>query len=731
MNSYLFGISGSWWIVGLLSLAAIFASLYYYRVTIPPTPPGRKRLLIALRAAAILLLLITVFEPVLTIISGTEREPKLAVLLDNSMSMAQRDAAVSRSSQYRDAFEKSGFIDLGTENLEIATFDSDVKYLNNLSASNFNYDSLKKNGQLTDISKALRWVNTSFNDENIQAILMFTDGEFNAGINPVYDADAIGKPVYIIGIGDSSEPKDIAIQSVLMNEIAYIDNPVPVNINVKINGYASGNLKLTLSGNGVKFAEQDFTISENVKVFSALMEYKPKTEGLHKITATISSLTGELTLKNNVFTEFIKVLKNKRKVAILAGAPGSDISFIKNVINKEKGVEISSFIQKKGAEFYDRPPTAADLSESEIIILIGFPISSTPQNVITALKSALDRGKSLFFVAAQNTDYNKLKAIEEYLPFRTTTSRPNEFLALPDFRQQSLASPLLRVTGTEKDLELWNQLPPLFKTETFVEAKPESEVLSYIKINNAPLKEPLIMTRSFRNQKTIAVMGYGLYRWKLVGYAQEIAKNRQETPDLLDYFINNSFRWLSVDQDNKNIRIKTTKKHYTSNENVEFIAQVYDASYTPVDNAIVAVNIKGGREIREINLSSLGNGRYHGSLEGMPGGQYSFNGDVTINNAKLGSDNGNFSVGEINLEFLNLRLNTALLRNLADRTGGKFIFAGDAATFLDELKSNPAFKPKAVTLRNEIAIWNLPYILGLSILLFAIEWFLRKKMGLL
>jgi hypothetical protein len=289
----------------------------------------------------------------------------------------------------------------------------------------------------------------------------------------------------------------------------------------------------------------------------------------------------------------------------------------------------------------------------------------------------------------------------------------------------------MRVTGTEKDLELWNQLPPLFKTETFVEVKPESEVLSYIKINNASLKEPLIMTRAFRNQKAIAMMGYGLYRWKLVGYAEEIAKNRTETPDLLDIFINNSFRWLSVDQDNKNVRIKTTKKHYTSNENVEFIAQVYDASYTPVDNAIVTVNIKGGRENRDITLSSLSNGRYYGSVEGLPGSQYSFIGDVMVNNVKLGSDNGNFSVGEINLEFMNLRLNSALLRNLAERTGGKFYFAKDAGKFLDDLKNDPKFKPMAITLRTELAIWNLPYILGIAILLFSIEWFLRKKFGLL
>ncbi len=731
MNSYVFGISGSWWLLALLAILSAALSVYYYRITVPPVAPMKKRLLITLRSAGILLLLFTLFEPILTIISGVEKDPKLVVLFDNSLSMTQRDAGTNRNSQYRDAFGQSRFSEIGDENLVVAAFDSEIRYLNDFNSSSFTYDSLKKNGQLTDISQALRWVNSTFNEDNIQAVLMFTDGEFNTGINPVYDADALGKPVYIIGIGDTSEPKDLAVQSLLMNEVAYIDNPVPINVNLKINGYNEGEVKLTLSDNGSKFAEQTVKITQGQNSYSAVLEYMPKIEGIHKITASVGTLAGELTLKNNSLTEFLKVLKNKRKITILAGAPNSDISFIKNVINKEKGIEISSFIQKKGSEFYDKAPTAADLMESEIIILVGFPISSTPQNVIASLKTALDRGKSLMFIAAQNTDYNKLKAIDEYLPFRTTLSRPNEFLALPDFKPQSLASPLLRVSGTEKDLEYWNQLPPLFKTEIFVEVKPESDVLSYIKINNVSLKEPLIMTRVFRNQKSIALMGYGLYRWKLIGYAQEVAKDRTGTPDLLDIFINNSFKWLSVDQDNKNVRIRTTKKHYTSSENVEFIAQVYDASYTPVDNANVTVSVKGGKENREITLSSLSNGRYYGSLEGLGGGQYSFNGDVTVNNARLGSDNGNFSVGEINLEFMNLRLNSALLRNIAQRTGGKFYFARDAGRFLDDLKNDPNFRPKPVTLRNEIAIWNLPWILGFAILFFAVEWFLRKKFGLL
>ncbi len=731
MNTYTFGISGSWWWLILSVIIAAGFSIYTYRRTVPPVSRAKKTILVTLRSSALALLLFMLFEPVFTTITGTEKAPKLAVLLDNSMSVAHKDAKIDRKEDYKKAFNNSDFMSLGASNLDIILFDSELKLLSTQQNEKFTFDSLKFKGQLTDISKALRHVINSPDDENIRSVLLITDGAFNTGNNPIYDAEVIGKPVYVIGIGDSTEPKDILIQSLVTNEVAYVDNPVPVNINIKTNGYDKGELTVTLLDNGNKVKEQKINLNPDRAAYSVIMEYRPETKGIHKLTATVSSMEGEITLKNNSYSDFIKVLKNKRKIVFFAGAPSSDLSFIKNTLSREKGVEIKSFIQKIGSEFYGQPPIKADLREAELIIFVGFPINSTPVSVLNMIKEELKRGKPIFFIASRNTDYVKLRMLEDYLPFRTMTSRTNEFLALPDIKPEALSSPILRIYGSKDDLKYWNSLPPLYRTETFVEVKPESRVIAGVKVNNVPIKEPLIITRAFQNHKSLAVLGYGLYRWKLIGYAADIAKNRTETPDLFDIFINNAVRWLSVKQDNKNIRIKTTKKNYTNKESVEFIAQVYDASYTPVDNANVKVNIRGGGEVRDIILNSLGNGRYTGSIDGLPEDDYAYSGEVTLNGNKLGSDNGRFSVGEIALEFINLRMNASLLRNIAERSGGKFYTSADAGRFLDDLKSNPAFKPRAVTLRSEFALWNLPWILAAAILLFSLEWFLRKKFGMI
>lgn len=726
MNSYYLGISGSWLLTVLLILLAVAFSIFSYRTTVPPIASLRKIALITLRSLALSLLLFILFEPILTIISGKKEPPKLAVLLDNSLSLSQTDALGDRKISYRNAIDNSNFLSINNDKLRTAIFSSDI-----YSPDVFTFKEINYKGQMTDISKAIKWISSNAEKENIQAVLLITDGSFNTGNNPIYDAEFLGKPIFTIGIGDSSEPRDISVQSIITNENVYINNPVPVNVNLKVSGYNEGELTLKLLDNGVQIGEQKFSVNLDRKAFTAVFEYSPKQEGIRKLTASVSSLKNEITTRNNSANEFVNVLKNKRKIAIFAGSINPDYSFVKNSFLSEKGVEIISFIQKKGSEFYDRQPSEADLKDAEMIVLIGFPISESPANVLQIIKKELERGKPLLFIASQFLDYNKLKTIEDYLPFTTISSKPLEFLAVPDVKPEYASNSLLRVTGSDSDIDLWNQLPPVFRTETFVKVKPESEIVSGLKVNNAPLKEPLILTRSLGNRKSIAFLCYGIFRWKLLGYASEVSKGRAETPDLFNILMENSRKWLSTPQDNKQVIIRTTKKLYTNNETVEFIGQIYDAAYTPIENAIVLVKISGGNQERYLTLTSIGNGRYTGKLDGLPENDYFFTGTVEINARKIGTDKGRFNVGQIALEYQDLRMNSSLLRTLSERTGGKFYLPDEAKTFLIDLEKLSNFKPKSVTSRNESALWNLPLILIISILCFGLEWFLRKRAGML
>lgn len=726
MNSYHFGLNGSILFLILLVLIAIAISVLSYRYTVPNISNKNKAILVTLRATALALLLFFLFEPVLSIIKGEEVKPRLLIMLDNSASMEISDVGGDRKEKYKYAIENLNLQDIDPALIDYILFDGDIKQIDN-----FHFDSLNFKGQMTDISRPILWAKNFKENENLAAILLISDGAFNTGKNPVYDAELLGKPIFTIGIGDTNEPKDISIQSIITNEVVFVENPVPINVNVKINGYNQGDLILTLKENGVKFSEQKITINPDKENYTTIFEYIPKTDGIKKITAEITVLDNEITSKNNSASEFITVLKNKRKILILAGNPSPDLTFLKNSLSKEKGIELKVLVQKSSNEFYEGIPNQSDFNESEMIMLIGFPTSISSSNIMLQIKSELERGKSLFFIASQNLDYEKLKIIQNFLPFNLISHKPNEFLALPFFQKEAVSSPVLRVSGSDQDLDLWNKLPPIFKTETFVRVKPEAEVLAKLKVNNVILNEPLIIQNEFQNVKSLFVLGYGIYRWKLLGYAPEIAKGRTDAIDLYEYFIQNTFRWLSVAKDDKNIIIKTTKKNYTNNENVEFIGQIYDPSYNAIDNANVVVKIQGSDQPVELTLTSSGNGRYNGSIAALKQGDYAWRADVYLDGKKIGSNQGRFTIGEISLEYQRLSMNKVLLEKIAERTGGKFYLPSETNNFLNDLKNLTTYKSKSITTRSELALWHLPYLLALSIIAFSLEWFLRKRLGLL
>ena len=727
MNSYTLGLSGSWWILFLLFFISIIFSIWAYKNPVPPLSSIRKSILIALRSLGLCLLLFAVFEPILSLVRASIKEPRLAVIVDKSLSMGMKDGSRNRAKDLSQALKDANVESLG-EAIKIMSFGLDVKdtYPNIASV-----DSVIANQLGTNITKALSSLSYADDESSVRAAIIFTDGAVNSGANPLYELDYFGRPVYTVGIGDSMPPKDLSIQSILSNELCYTGSKVPVSITVQASGFPNNTIaSLSLYDNGNFVGKQTLNIVNTLQTYSVGFTIIPSNPGIHKLTASIQPLANEITIKNNSLSEFITVLKHKRVIALFAGSPSADITFVKSILEQIPDAQVKSYIQKLGSEFYAPIPTAADIKDAESIILIGFPIAQTPQSIIQLIAKEAEQGKPIFFIASQNLDYQKLRALEPYLPFTVRASRPQEFLASPQVQEAGLASPIMKITGTDRDKDIWNSLPPLFKTETFIEPKPETEILSTFKVGNSPIDEPLMMSRTFAGSKSIAIAGYGIYRWQLMANAPEQARGNKDIPNVLSSFIDQSLQWLGASEKEKTIKIRSVKKFYAAGETVEFTGQVYDASLNPVDNASVHITITGNGTKRELSLASSGSGLYSGSIAGLKEGDYYYSGIAQASNAK-GSDNGRFTIGAESIEYQQLQMNASLLHAMADRSGGKFYTVDNVKNFINDLKKNPRFAIISTVEKSEIPLWNMVWLLTAALCAFAIEWFLRKRNGLL
>ena len=703
-------------------LAIGFFTFYIYRITIPAIPRGKKILLVTLRTLSFSLILLLVFEPLLTFINKNQEKPILTVLIDNSKSMSVTDKTGIRSENVKKILESKLFDEIRSiGEVKLVSFSDKSRLF-----GDFKTDSLSFSGSATDLSKGIKDLKKLFEEKNMRSLLIISDGEYNVGQNPIYQAELFGKQINTIGIGDSSEQKDLSISKIFTNNIVYKDSKVPVNVVLKSSGYQNESVSVSLQYEGKTIDTKKVEIKGGTAEYNLDFIYEPQEEGIKKYSISVTTLAGEVTDKNNRKPFFVKVLKNKIKVSIIAGAPTHDVSFIKNALLADGNIDVKTFVQKVEGDFYEGALDTKQLEESECIYLIGFPQSNSRQNVIEAIKNVItSKNKPVFFVADLNLDYNKLKTLEPLLPFTVKQINNNEILVNPNITSSQMRSPVMKLNGNEEDLNIWNQLPPLFRTETIFEKKAESEVLATLKINNIPFNYPLILTRKVYKQKSLAITGYGIWRWKL------LAEGLGGRADFLKIFTGNSVRWLTTREEDKKFKVITSKEIYSSGESVEFMAELYDDTYQPIDNATVKVTVQKGEESYETLMNALGTGRYSVNIEGLGEGDYKFTGSALSGETKLGEDNGRFSIGESNLEFNNLRMNAELLKQVAFKTGGDFFTINDYHKIIEKIRNDKNFVPTEVTHKSEFQLWNIYYTLALIILLLALEWFIRKKSGMM
>ncbi len=688
-------------------------AVYVYRYTIPNIGTAKKTFLVLLRVLALALLLFVFFEPVLTLAKKKVLEPINLIFLDNSRSIQINDGT-NRSQTVKD-FVKGLQQNNLSGNSDLYTFGSNTSPLS--------YDSLQKldfSGGSTNFAKIFSAVNKI--DKNISSIVIVSDGVITEGTDPLHTAEKLNVPIFTVGVGDSTTRNDVEIKNVLYNEMIYAQTPTAVVATVRNIGFADRNVNVSLFENDVLADQKNVTLSaEGIQNIN--FTYTPKTAGEKKLSVIVSNLPGEFTYANNKKVFYLNVLSNKVKILLISGSPSSDVSFIKNTLRSDDNFEVNSITQVSADKFIEKNNQQKLIDSANVFFLVGFPSKETPAQLFqSVVKEISEKDKPYFITLSSGVDYLKLKSLQTELPF-TIGNLNNDYLEIqPDISSGQQDNPLLQ-NNASNPIDAWNNLPPVYQPNVDLKSKPESEIISKVKINYVPMSRPLILTRILGNKKSIAVLAKDIWRWKL----ETAPKNL----DLFDRFITSSVKWLNTKEDHKQVTIKTSKKIYSLGEQVEFNAQVYDQTFNPVSDADVNIKIKSGDENYSLNLNSLGNGLYEGAFQTNKPGDYTFSGDAVQNKNKLGSDNGKFNVGEVDIEMSNPQMNYEYLSLLSNQTGGKFFYNSNYKMLFPILKELNKRSSKDKIEISDINLWSDEWLLIAAIFLFGLEWFFRKRAGML
>lgn len=711
------------WALLLALLIAGGFTYWTYRETTPPITQTRRFLLIGLRFTALSIVLTLLFEPIFTQFESVEKKPTLAVLIDNSQSLDLQNGEEASTSLATavEATLRSLPTDAIPGDTRFFSFDGNTRFVGNVVPSTL--DSLAFNGDRTNIANALGYARDALSDANFQSVLLISDGQYNAGRNPLHVADRYPVPIYTVALGDTARQRDVQIRRITTNEIAYLETEQPVQVAIRSEGYANERVVVSLLLGGEVLGSETVVLPEGAAEIPVEVTYVPKAEGLQRLTVSVSRLDGELTYQNNTEAVTVRVLQSKKRVLLLSAPPNPDLASIRQALNRDSNLEVISFVQKEGGTFYEGSlPTT--FNDFDAIILAGYPGQRTNATALQQVQDAATNGVPILFVLSRQTDLNVLRRnFADVLPAAPQAVRSSfaeaAFIPVSD----AIQHPIFDFPDAA-NLNI-RRLPPLLYNESRWRATPDARVLATLELRGIPFDDPLFVVRRRGASRTAAFLGTGLWRW------QNVPEDLSDVASFWDAFFANTIQWLTTPEDNRPVRIAPIEDLFSGNDPVQFHGQVYDESLNPINNASVEVEVTAsdGRQF-PYSMEAVGNGRYTLAMGTLPEGTYSYTAHAQRDGIRLGEDQGSFSVGALTLEYKETRADAALMRQIAQRSGGHLLAAAELANLPNQLVESGTFQSIFSQEETESELWHLYPFLAIVIVLLTTEWFLRKRSGM-
>ena len=568
----------------------------------------------AARAAALFIVLLLLFEPVLRRVEAEEKPPVLAVLVDASQSLGLEDGTGPGAAAVRAALADLP-ADAATR---LYRFDAEVRPL-------ADSDSLTFGGARTDIAGALQRVEADLDGQNLRGVLLVSDGRYNAGRNPLYLAERYGVPIYTAVVGDTTRQRDVVVARVTTNEIAYVGVELPVQVAVRTDGFGGERATVSLWERGQRLASETVTLPEGGVEATVDLSFTPSAEGLHRYTAAVTRFDDEATHANNTHAVAVRVLSSKRRVLLLAAAPGPDLAAVRQVLGTDPNIEIVPFVQKAQGTFYEgrlpadlAAPGSASGAGFDLAVLVGYPGRAADRATVSRVAGAAESGLPLLFYLTRQTDLPALRAaLGDVLPAVPQTIRPGFTEAGLVPTAAGALHPVLAVP-TVPAARL-DRLPPAWANDSRWLASPDARTLATTRVRGLALDDPLLLVRQRGRSRSAALLAAGTWRW------QNLPADLSDLDAFYPGLVENLLRWLTTREDDRPVRVRPVQALFGEGEMVQFTGQVYDESLSPVSDASLQLRITApdGTAL-PFTMRPVGSGRYVLDAGTLPEGDYTF-----------------------------------------------------------------------------------------------------------
>ncbi len=312
----------------------------------------RKRTaLIGLRLLTVISVLAVWHQPTWVSESVRPGGRRIAIVVDQSLSMAQK-STTKGPSRWERAVSLAASLSR-TQPALLFSLDDHLQALPELNK----LTALKPIGQATDLLAGLSALAEAQRQQRLSGVVLISDGLDNAALRArngtagaALDTDsaqlvqALHMPIHSFFVADDAPIADVAVATVRCSSFGFTRTAMPVAVDVEISGYAkhSGEFTLKLSDNGHQVAVQKLAL-DGPQLRTIQMEFSPQHVGAHLLQAAVLPLPDEATTTNNEAWAGLRVVRDRTRVLHLAGHPSWDTRFLRMHLRGNEAVDLVSF----------------------------------------------------------------------------------------------------------------------------------------------------------------------------------------------------------------------------------------------------------------------------------------------------------------------------------------------------------------------------------------------------
>jgi len=670
------------WILGAAILALGFALFqYYYKVKYTSS---RNAIYAILRFLTVFLVLILLINPTYKKVSYYIEKPSLAVAIDNSESVAflKYDDRVSDALvRFRESETLNEAFDI-----QYYSFGNEIQVL----------DSLNFNEKQTDISNVFERFSSIYKNDIAPSVLI-SDGNQTLGTAFQYSIRNYKNPVYSIAVGDTIVYDDLKLGQLNVNRYAYINNKFPVELFTNYTGSGDVQSNLIVRTNGRTVYKETLTFSASIPSRVVNFLLPAESVGVRQYEVLLEPISNEKNIKNNAKNFAIEVIDQKTNVAIVSTLRHPDIGTLRKSIEKNRLRAVTILTPQE---------SLGKLDEYDVAILY-----QPNQDFDKVFDELNDLDKNRIIITGTKTNWRFLNTMQNTV-------------------QQEITGQVEEVQGTLNtsfstfgiDGVNFEDYPPLKTAFGDLNISGSHDIALFQKIGTIETESPLLITTEENSNRTVWLFGEGVWRWRAQNY---IDKRDFET---FDKFVDNLIQYTASKRRKSRFNVDFESFYYGT-DGVQITAQYFDKNYV-FDNRAV-INLKTtNQETQEVYNAPflLKRNSYTVDLSNLEAGTYDFIASVEGQGLVR---SGTFIIVpfEIEQQFLNANVND--LKTIASSTDGLFIPIDDVPNLIDILINDNRYKPIEKSKENIVPLIDWKWLLGLLVLLLALEWFIRKYNGLI